>query len=89
MTGVPATRGRIAMSDVVVDDSESVDVVDESKLLPLVESPGILADDPTVESDHSEYPNQGKIDRFDLDADEVPGEQTRPEDLVDAPTGDE
>lgn len=73
------------MSDVVVDDSESVDVVDESKMPLLVESPGFVTDDPNIDSEYSDYPNQGKIDRFDLDPGEVAGELTRPEDLIDAP----
>jgi hypothetical protein len=76
------------MTDVIVDDSESVDAVDETKLMPLVESPGFLADDPNLAGEHSEYPNQGKIDRFDPEGDEVPGEVSRPEDLVLRPEED-
>ncbi|HEY4569222.1 MAG TPA: hypothetical protein VIH10_07145 [Kribbella sp.] len=78
------------MSDVVpVDESQSVDVLDESMLLPLSDSAGALADDPNLESEHSEFPNQGKLDVFDLEPDEVPGEETRPQDAVLSPEEDE
>jgi hypothetical protein len=76
------TRGRIAMSDVVVDDSQSVDVVNENDLLPLSESPGVLADDPAVAGEHAEFPNQHKVDVFEPELDEVAGQETRPDDVV-------
>jgi hypothetical protein len=73
------------MTDVIVDDSESVDAVDETKLLPLSQSPGVLADDPEAASEHAEFPNQGKVDKFERELDEVAGQQTRPDDSVKSP----
>lgn len=76
------------MSEVVVDDSQSADVLDESKLLPLIESAGVMADDPDVDSDHSEFANKGNIDKFALEPDAVPGAETRPDDSVLSPEDD-
>ena len=42
------------MSEVVVDSSQSVDVLDESTLLPLGKSAGVLADDPALDSEFAE-----------------------------------
>ena len=39
------------MSEVVVDSSQSVDVLDESTLLPLGKSAGVLGDDPGLDSE--------------------------------------
>jgi hypothetical protein len=78
------------MSEVVVDSSQSVDVLDESTLLPLSESSGVMADDPELVSEHSEFSGEGKIDEFaDLEPDEVPGEDTRPDDSVKSPEDDQ
>jgi len=75
------------MSD-VVDDSQSTEVLDDATLLPLSKSAGVLADDPDVDSDSEKFPNQGNVDDFDLEADEEPGRETRPDESVSSPDED-
>jgi hypothetical protein len=78
------------MSDVVPDDSsQSVDVLDEDTLLPLSESAGVKGDDPAAETESAEYPNQGKVDKFELEPDEEPGVETRPDEDVRSPEEDD
>lgn len=57
-----------------VDDSGSFDVVDEDALLPLGESPGVLADDPERESEDDFHPfeDSDSLDEGDALPDEVP-----------------
>ena len=68
------------MSEVVVDSSQSVAVLDESTLLPLSKSAGVKADDPGLDSEFAKP--VGNSDPFDLQPDEVPGQETRPDDAV-------
>ncbi|MFI7068114.1 hypothetical protein ACIBL3_44490 [Kribbella sp. NPDC050124] len=68
------------MSEVVVDSSESVDVLDESTLLPLSESAGMLADDPALDSEFAEP--GGNSDEVAFEPGEEPGQETRPDDAV-------
>jgi hypothetical protein len=64
----------------VIDDSQSVEVLDESTLIPLGESEGVLADDPDTDrdGDHEEFNDAGNVDEFDLAPGEVPGQDTMP-----------
>ena len=80
------------MSEVVVDSSQSVDVLDESTLLPLSQSAGVLADDPALDSEFAEP--HGNSDEVALATGEEPGQETRPDDAVKSadevdPEGDE
>ncbi|MGW1346660.1 hypothetical protein ACWCOV_36795 [Kribbella sp. NPDC002412] len=80
------------MSEVVVDSSQSVDVLDESTLLPLSQSEGVLADDPALDSEFAEP--GGNSDEVALAPGEEPGQETRPDDAVKSadevdPEGDE
>jgi hypothetical protein len=68
------------MSEVVVDSSQSVDVLDESTLLPLSKSAGVMADDPALDSEFAEP--LGNIDKTALEPGEEPGQETRPDDAV-------
>ena len=68
------------MSEVVVDSSQSVDVLDESTLLPLGESAGVLADDPALDNEFAEP--VGNSDPTTLEPGEVPGQETRPDEAV-------
>jgi|SoiMethySBSTD1v2_1073268.scaffolds.fasta_scaffold1440145_2 hypothetical protein len=68
------------MSEVVVDSSQSVDVLDESTLLPLSQSAGVLADDPALDSESAEP--VGNSDEVALEPGEEPGQATRPDDAV-------
>ena len=68
------------MSEVVVDSSQSVDVLDERMLLPLGESAGVLADDPALDSEFAEP--VGNSDTVALEPGEVPGQETRPDEAV-------
>jgi hypothetical protein len=54
--------------------------VDESTLLPLAESPGILADDPEkdTEDDHEPMPDGGFVDDLPRTPDEVPSQDVEP-----------
>jgi hypothetical protein len=80
------------MSEVVIDSSQSVDVLDESTLLPLSKSVGVMADDPGLDSEFAKP--VGNSDPFDLQPEEEPGRETRPDDVVKSadevdPEGDE
>ena len=68
------------MSEVVVDSSQSVEVLDESRLLPLGESAGLLADDPALDSEFAEP--LGNSDEVAFEPGEEPGQETRPDDAV-------
>ena len=68
------------MSEVVVDSSQSVDVLDERTLLPLGESAGVLADDPALDSEFAEP--RGNSDEVALEPGEEPGQATRPDEAV-------
>jgi len=68
------------MSEVVVDSSQSVDVLDERTLLPLSESAGVLGDDPGLDSEFAEP--HGNSDETALEPGEEPGQATRPDDAV-------
>lgn len=68
------------MSEVVVDSSQSVDVLDESTLLPLSESPGMLADEPALDNEFAEP--GGNSDEAALEPGEEPGQETRPDEAV-------
>jgi len=68
------------MSEVVVDSSQSVDVLDESTLLPLSQSAGVMADDPALDSEFAEP--LGNSDEVALEPGEVPGQETRPDEAV-------
>jgi hypothetical protein len=63
-----------------VDDSQSVEALDESTLLPLAESPGVLADDPDLDSedDHQPFPDPGFVDDLPIAPDQVPGQDVMP-----------
>ncbi|WP_109509702.1 hypothetical protein [Nocardioides speluncae] len=60
-----------------VDDSGSIDVVDEDALLPIGESPGALADDPDLdtEDDFQAFEDSDNEDWGDALPDEVPGKR--------------
>ena len=80
------------MNEVVLDSSQSVDVLDESALLPLSQSAGVMADDPALDSEFAEP--VGNSDTVALEPGEVPGQETRPDDAVKSadevdPKGDE
>ena len=68
------------MSEVVVDSSQSVDVLDESTLLPLGKSAAVLADDPALDSEFAEP--RGNSDEVALEPGEEPGQETRPDEAV-------
>jgi hypothetical protein len=68
------------MSEVVVDSSQSVDVLDESTLLPLSQSAGVMADDPALDSEFAEP--LGNSDEVALESGEEPGQETRPDEAV-------
>jgi hypothetical protein len=68
------------MSEVVVDSSQSVEVLDEGTLLPLRESAGVLADDPALDSEFAEP--LGNSDEVALEPGEELGQETRPDDAV-------
>ena len=68
------------MSEVVVDSSQSVDVLDESTLPPLSQSAGVLADDPALDSEFAEP--RGNSDEVALEPGEEPGQETRPDEAV-------
>lgn len=80
------------MSEVVLDSSQSVDVLDEWALLPLSQSAGVMADDPALDSEFAEP--GGNSDEVALEPGEEPGQETRPDDAVKSadevdPEGDE
>jgi hypothetical protein len=62
-----------------VDDSQSVEVLDESTLQPLAEAPGSTDDNPDPVQDPAAepYPGAGYEDSFQF-PDEVPGQDTMP-----------
>jgi hypothetical protein len=68
------------MSEVVVDSSQSVDVLDESTLLPLSQSAGVMADDPALDSEFAEP--LGNSDEVAVEPGEEPGQETRPDEAV-------
>ena len=68
------------MSEAVVDTSQSDEVLDESTLLPLSKSAGVMADDPAIDDEFADP--VGNSDPFDLEPGEEPGQETRPDDAV-------
>ncbi|MEV0290840.1 MULTISPECIES: hypothetical protein [unclassified Kribbella] len=55
-------------------------MLDESTLLPLSKSPGMLADDPALDNEFAEP--GGNSDEGALEPGEEPGQETRPDEAV-------
>jgi hypothetical protein len=68
------------MTEVVVDTSQSDEVLDESTLLPLSDSPGVMADDPALGDEFAEP--VGNSDPFEVEPGEEPAQETRPDEAV-------